>query len=1035
MSRTSMYVVRLRITLSLAGLALVAACGDGTTEPPPPDPPRASTVTVTPATAELTALGATVLFSAQVLDQYGNAMEGEAVAWSSGDANVATVDAAGLATAAGNGTATVTATSGSASGSASLTVAQVASAVEVAPSAETLAALGDTVRFSAQVLDENGNAMEGEAVAWSSGDANVATVDAAGLATAAGNGTATVTATSGSASGSASLTVAQVASAVEVAPSAETLAALGDTVRFSAEATDANGHAVAGAEFAWSSSEALVATVDGSGLATAAGNGTATITATAGSASGSAAVEVMQMASAVEVAPSAETLAALGDTVRFSAEATDANGHAVAGAEFAWSSSEALVATVDGSGLATAAGNGTATITATAGSASGSAAVEVMQMASAVEVAPSAETLAALGDTVRFSAEATDANGHAVAGAEFAWSSSEALVATVDGSGLATAAGNGTATITATAGSASGSAAVAVTQVASAVEVAPSAETLAALGDTVRFSAEATDANGHAVAGAEFAWSSSDALVATVDGSGLATAASNGTATITATAGSASGSAAVAVMQVASAVEVAPSADTLAALGDTVRFSAEATDANGHAVAGAEFAWSSSEAPVATVDGSGLVTAAGNGTATITATAGSASGSAAVAVIQVASAVEVAPSADTLAALGDTVRFSAEATDANGHAVAGAEFAWSSSEAPVATVDGSGLVTAAGNGTATITATAGSASGSAAVEVMQTVAGMAVSPASDTLAPGETLRLLAEALDANGHAVAGTEFAWSSSDRFVATVDEAGLVRGLRKEGTATITATTVGEEARATSEIAVVNPDRAVLVALYEATDGPHWVNSENWLTDAPLGDWYGVGTNAFGRVDELGLFGLYDREERRYILQGLKGPIPAELGNLTNLETLNLSYNELTGPIPAELGNFVGLESLFLNNNELTGPIPAELGNLSNLTLLYLNNNELTGPIPAELGNLSNLTLLNLSYNELTGPIPAELGNLSNLTWLYLYNNELTGPIPAELGNLSKLTWLFLNNNELTGPIPAELGNLSKLSRQPLL
>ena len=72
-------------------------------------------------------------------------------------------------------------------------------------------------------------------------------------------------------------------------------------------------------------------------------------------------------------------------------------------------------------------------------------------------------------------------------------------------------------------------------------------------------------------------------------------------------------------------------------------------------------------------------------------------------------------------------------------------------------------------------------------------------------------------------------------------------------------------------------NVDRAALVALYNATDGPNWVNNENWLTDAPLGDWSRVQTDASGFVVELNL----DRG-------GLKGMIPPELGNLGNLSRL---------------------------------------------------------------------------------------------------------------------------------------------------
>ena len=76
------------------------------------------------ATAELTALGATVQLTAEVRDQNASVMAGVTITWTSSAVGVATVDAAGLVTAAGNGTATITASAGSASGSAVVTVVQ-----------------------------------------------------------------------------------------------------------------------------------------------------------------------------------------------------------------------------------------------------------------------------------------------------------------------------------------------------------------------------------------------------------------------------------------------------------------------------------------------------------------------------------------------------------------------------------------------------------------------------------------------------------------------------------------------------------------------------------------------------------------------------------------------------------------------------------------------------------------------------------------------------------------------------------------------
>ena len=161
------------------------------------------------------------------------------------------------------------------------------------------------------------------------------------------------------------------------------------------------------------------------------------------------------------------------------------------------------------------------------------------------------------------------------------------------------------------------------------------------------------------------------------------------------------------------------------------------------------------------------------------------------------------------------------------------------------------------------------------------------------------------------------------------------------------------------------------------------------------------------------------------------LSGEIPTELGNLTNLTWLGLGSNQLSGSIPPELGNLSNLTELYLYDNQLSGSIPSELGNLSNLTELYLNDNQLNGSIPAFLGSLSSLQELSLFSNQLSGSIPSELGNLSNLTKLYLNDNQLSGSIPASLGSLSSLQELTLFSNQLSGNIPSELGNLSNLTK----
>ena len=76
---------------------------------------------------------------------------------------------------------------------------------------------------------------------------------------------------------------------------------------------------------------------------------------------------------------------------------------------------------------------------------------------------------------------------------------------------------------------------------------------------------------------------------------------------------------------------------------------------------------------------------------------------------------------------------------------------------------------------------------------------------------------------------------------------------------------------------ISGLTDDRAALVALYNATGGPNWTNNDNWLSDAPIREWFGVGVDSHERVIYLYLGGLE-----------LTGELPPELGYLGALEDL---------------------------------------------------------------------------------------------------------------------------------------------------
>jgi len=190
--------------LAIAGL--VVSCGsDSALSGPPTGPTQktVATVSVTPASQTLTAIGATQQFTAVAQGAAGSTIGGKAFSWMSSDTTVAKVNASsGLATAIADGSTTITATVDGRTGSAAATVAQAVATIAVSSSRDTLIILGDTVTFSAVTNDSRGNSVSGKTLTWTSSVASVATINAAGLATAVGNGTTTVTATADGVSGS-----------------------------------------------------------------------------------------------------------------------------------------------------------------------------------------------------------------------------------------------------------------------------------------------------------------------------------------------------------------------------------------------------------------------------------------------------------------------------------------------------------------------------------------------------------------------------------------------------------------------------------------------------------------------------------------------------------------------------------------------------------------------------------------------------------------------------------------------------------------
>ena len=305
---------------------------------------------------------------------------------------------------------------------------------------------------------------------------------------------------------------------------------------------------------------------------------------------------------------------------------------------------------------------------------------------------------------------------------------------------------------------------------------------------------------------------------------------------------------------------------------------------------------------------------------------------------------------------------------------------------------------------------------------------------------GEILQLTATVLDKNEQLVTDAVVTWTSSDYSVATVSTRGLVTAVN-HGNTRITAKVGSVFESIVVNVKFPNPDRNALIALYNQTDGRNWLNNNNWLTEMPLNEWNGVGTDITGRVVSLSLSqnnlsGMLPSEMGQldklvYVELGsnrLIGSIPKEIGKLANLRELNLPGNQITD-MPSELARLTNLRNLNLQQNQLSGEIPIWLGQLKEIERLSLNINNLNGPIPQELRQLTKLRDLSLQLNKFSGVIPPWLGQLKDLRSVYLNHNRLTGKIPSELGDLSNLDVLYLANNELNGTIPSELGRMTNL------
>lgn len=208
---------------------------------------------------------------------------------------------------------------------------------------------------------------------------------------------------------------------------------------------------------------------------------------------------------------------------------------------------------------------------------------------------------------------------------------------------------------------------------------------------------------------------------------------------------------------------------------------------------------------------------------------------------------------------------------------------------------------------------------------------------------------------------------------------------------------------------------ERDILIAFYKATDGDNWRNNTNWCSDYPLGSWYGVETDAKGKVIELHLQNSNANEKF-----GLKGY--ANLSGMKHLESIKLAGNELTS---LDVSGCVALKILDCYYNQLTNLNVSDcfvlerlscisnmlsslnISDCTSLKQLFCGYNQLTS---LNLIGFTRLEQLDCSTNSLS---LLEFSNCTSLRGLVCADNQLSS---LDVSNCTALNTLQCFRNKLT-------------------
>eukprot|EP01117_Protostelium_nocturnum_P021037 TRINITY_DN997_c0_g1_i2.p1 TRINITY_DN997_c0_g1~~TRINITY_DN997_c0_g1_i2.p1 ORF type:complete len:1328 (+),score=430.37 TRINITY_DN997_c0_g1_i2:1731-5714(+) len=223
-----------------------------------------------------------------------------------------------------------------------------------------------------------------------------------------------------------------------------------------------------------------------------------------------------------------------------------------------------------------------------------------------------------------------------------------------------------------------------------------------------------------------------------------------------------------------------------------------------------------------------------------------------------------------------------------------------------------------------------------------------------------------------------------------------------------------------------------------YFSTGGDTWKENWNWLSSEPIcNNWRGIQCNGNGEIETIDMSN-----------NDLKGDLPESIANFTSLKYLWLDNSQfsklperlppslvatacsncgLSGLLPDTFRTLVNLESLYYGGNNFEGNIPKSWESMKSLQNIDLSGSKLSGQVSMAVSGWTNLKNFNLASNQLEG-IPSNLfENITGLSQFQVFNNKMTGRLPESLcKSNSTLNMIYARTNQFEGQIPLCYGDI---------